>query len=120
MTARLGAGSQKADFDIAFGAVQLVGSVGMAATVAFGSVRSVNLSGNLPFFAVCNAVKDVHVRMAVGHLGDFAGRFGLCTRSMFMVVFRFFCSGMCALALTLEGETHIVSLIGVDAVSCTY
>jgi hypothetical protein len=32
--------------------------------------------------------------------------------------FRLFCSRMCALSLTLERETHIISLVRVDTVPC--
>jgi hypothetical protein len=94
----------------------------MAATVAFGGVRHVNLSGDLPFSTVCHAVENVYVRMAVCHLGNFAGGFGRCARGMimvmlgFMIMLRFFGSCVCALALTLERETHVISLVRVDAV----
>jgi hypothetical protein len=118
MAARLGACSQQADLDISFGTVQLVGSVRVTATVAFGSIRSVNLSGDFPFSAVCDAVENVLVWMAVCRLGDLIGGFGFGTRSMIVVVLRLGlrCSRVYALALTLERETHIISLVRVDAV----
>jgi hypothetical protein len=120
MAARLGACSQQADLDISFGTVQLVGSVRMTATVAFGGVRGVNLSGDFPFSAVCDAEENVLVRMTVCHLGDLSGGFGFGTRSMIVIVLRLglCCSRVCALGLTLECETHIISLIRVDAVPC--
>lgn len=94
----------------------------MTATVALRGGRRINLSGDLPFFTVCNAVEDVHVRMAVCHLGNLTGGFGRCTRGMivvvlsFVIMLRIFRSGVCALGFTLELETHVVSLVCVDAV----
>jgi hypothetical protein len=96
MAARLGACSQQADLDISFGTVQLVGSVRLA-----------------------DAEENVLVRMTVCH-GDLSGGFGFGTRSMIVIVLRLglCCSRVCALGLTLECETHIISLIRVDAVPC--
>jgi len=125
MTACLGAGSQKADFDITFGTVQLVRSMRMTATVAFGGVGSVNISGNLPFPTICDAVKNVNMRMAVCHLCNFRG-FGLSVRGMLMIMLgfssTFVCSCMCTLSLSLglESKTHVISLVRVDAVPCAH
>ena len=93
----------------------------MTATVTFGGVRGVNLGGNLPFSTVRNAVKNVLVRMAACHLGDLTGRLGFATRGMIVIVMlRFLCCCMCAFTLGLgfERETHIISLVRVDAVPC--
>jgi hypothetical protein len=94
----------------------------MTATVAFGGIRRVNLGGDLPFSTVCHAVENVLVRMAVCNLGNLAGGLSRRTRGMimvmlgFVIMLRFFGSCVCALALTLERETHVISLVRVDAV----
>jgi len=122
MAARLGTGTQKADFDIAFGAVQLVGSMRMTAAVAFGSARDIDLGGNLPFFTICNAVKCVHVAMAICHFGNLGGGCGLSVRGMIVILLRLSrgCSCVFALAPFLESKAHVISLVGIDTVPCTH
>jgi len=118
MTARFGASSQKADLDIVFGAVQFIGSVRMTATIAFGSALDVDFGSDFPFIAICDAVENVHVSMAVCHLGNFSGGCGRSARGMIMIMLRLFCSRVraLALALVLENKTHVISLVGINAV----